>query len=342
MINKQHALYKEDISHVLSTNGIERLKGKSILITGATGLLGTHFIDAMMALGDVKIYAIGRNKKNAYARLGEYYNSNMFEFIEQDVLQPLPQDINPDFIIPLASNTHPLAYSQHPVETMLINIEGAKHAIELSLKCNAEVLYPSSVEIYGNAKDNDIFTESYTGELYLNTSRSCYTESKRSAEALCQSYISEYGAQIKIARLSRIFGPTMLIEDSKASSQFIKKAINNEDIILKSEGNQYFSYTYATDAVRAILHIMLYGENGKAYNVSCDACNTHLKDFAQICANYNNKSVVFDLPTETEKKGFSIAMHAILDNKELSNIGFTPLYDIEGAIKRTIKILRNE
>lgn len=340
MINKNNPLYKEDIQNILKTKNIEQLKGKSFLITGATGLLGSHLIDALMFVDGVKIYAVGRNKEKASERLGEYYDLPNFTFIQQDVCNPFPEDVNVDYIIPLASNTHPLAYSQFPMETLLINIKGAEHALNLAVKCGATVLYPSTVEVYGNATGTDVFTEDYTGKLNLSNSRSCYTESKRCAEAMCQSYIAERGAKVKIVRLSRIFGPTMLLSDSKASSQFILKAVNNEDIVLKSKGNQFFSYTYATDAVSAMLHVLINGEYGVAYNVSNEMCDVHLKDFAQMCAECNGKSVVFDLPSETEQKGFSIAVQAILDSSRLKNIGWTPLYNMKDAVWRTVEMLK--
>ena len=338
-LNKQHALYQEDLTNILTVKGIETLKGKSILITGATGLIGVHMIDALMKLGGVKVYAVGRSKERAAERLGEYYDKPNFIFIEQDVCQPFPQDLHVDYIIPGASNTHPLAYSQFPIETIMINVKGAEHALGLAARTNAVVLYPSTVEVYGNARGNDVFTEDYTGQLNLSTSRSCYTESKRVSEALCQSYIAERGVAVKIARLSRIFGPTMLESDTKASSQFIKKALAGEDIVLKSKGDQYFSYTYVTDAVAAMLHIMIHGKTGKSYNISNDKCNVHLKDFAAICASVAGKKVVFDLPDEVESKGFSIATQAILSNDYLRSINFTAHYDIETAISRTIKLL---
>ena len=147
---------------------------------------------------------------------------------------------------------------------------------------------------------------------------------------------------VKIARLCRIFGPTMLESDSKASSQFIKKAINNEDIVLKSEGNQYFSYTYVADAVIGLLQVLLHGETGVAYNVSSEKTNIHLKDFAQLCADYNHKKVIFDLPSAEERKGYSIAMKAILSNERIKGIGFKPMYSMQDAICRTCKILCNE
>lgn len=340
IMNKSNPLYIQDLDNILQTKGIENLKGKSILITGATGLIGVCMIDALMKLGDVKVYAVGRNRQKAEERLGEYLENPMFEFLEQDVCNPFPSDIKVDYIIPGASNTHPLAYSQYPVETMYINIKGAEHALNLAVACDATVLYPSTVEVYGNARGEDVFTEDYTGSLNLATSRACYTESKRASEAMCQSYISERGAKVKIVRLSRIFGPTMLESDSKASSQFIKKAIAGEDIVLKSKGEQYFSYTYVADAVSAMLYVMINGENGVAYNISAEGCNVHLKDFAQICAETAGKKVVFDLPSETEMKGFSIAMQAVLDNGKLKAIGWEPHYEMKDAVERTVSILK--
>lgn len=332
----------EDLRRVLAVKGVERLRGKSVLVTGATGLLGVHLIDALMALGEVTVIAVGRNRERAAGRLGEHLSSPLFRFVEQDVQRAFPEDITADYIIPLASNTHPLAYSQYPAETMLINLRGAEHALELARRCGATVLYPSTVEVYGNARGEDMFTEDYTGQLNLSTSRACYSESKRSCEALCQSYAAEYGVKVRIARLSRVFGPTMLMSDTKASSQFIRKALDGEDIVLKSEGNQFFSYTYATDAVAAMLHIMLNGEDGTAYNIANDNCNVHLRDFAGLCAELCGRDVVFDLPSESERKGYSVAVNAILDTTSLRTSGFSPSYTMRDAVARTIHILKND
>lgn len=341
-LNKKHPLYQEDLQNILSLEGLKNIQGKTFLITGATGMVGVMLIDALMALGNVKVIAVGRNREKAKNRLGEYFDNENFEFLVQDVCLPFPNNLDVDFIIPAASNTHPLAYSKYPIETILINVKGAENALELACKCNATVVYTSTNEIYGNAIANEVFTEDYNGKLNLSNARSCYNESKRTAESLCQSYIVEKKVYVKIARLCRIFGPTMLESDSKASSQFIKKAINNEDIVLKSEGNQYFSYTYVADAVIGLLQVLLHGEIGVAYNVSSEKTNIHLKDFAQLCADYNHKKVIFDLPSAEERKGYSIAMKAILSNERIKGIGFKPMYSMRDAICRTCKILCNE
>lgn len=340
---RKHPLYQDDLRSILKVNGIDELRGKKFLITGATGLIGVCLIDALMTFNSkgakIGIYAVGRSKEKAAARLGEYYNSDFFHFIEQDVRDPLPCDIDVDYIIPLASNTHPLAYSQYPIETIEINVRGAEYALQAAKACNATVLYPSSVEVYGNARNDDVFNEDYTGNLNLATSRACYTESKRLSEALCQSYMAEKNVHVKIVRLSRVFGPTMLMNDSKASSQFIIKALNHEDIVLKSNGEQFFSYTYVADAVASMMYVLIHGTNGVAYNISSDSCNVYLKDFAKACAEAVGKKVVFDIPSEAERKGFSVAMKAILDNTRLKNLGFKPFYTFNDAVKRTITIL---
>ncbi len=342
-MNKSHHLYQEDLQNILSIDGLGQLSGKSFLITGATGLIGLCLIDALMKFnergGNINIYAVGRNIDKAKERLGEYFNNPLFHFITQDAREPLPSTLKVDYIIPMASNPHPLAYSQYPIETIEINIKGAEFALKKAQECGALVLYPSTVEIYGNSRGNDIFTEDYTGQLNLSTARSCYTESKRVSESLCLSYMEEVRVKVKIVRLSRVFGPTMLMSDSKASSQFILKALNNEDIVLKSKGDQFFSYTYVADAVAAMLCVLLNGKLGSVYNISSELCNMHLKDFAQTCAQKAGTNVIYDLPSETELKGYSVATQAILDNTRLKALGWSSKYDYKIAIERTLAIL---
>ena len=325
ILNKQHPLYQEDLKRICETKDLASLYNKRFLITGATGLIGVCLIDALMKANaegaNITIYALGRSREKAASRLGEYYDDQHFHFVERDARASLA-DLPPvDVIIPLASNTHPLAYSQFPIETIEINVKGAEHALEKALTDGATVLYPSTVEVYGNARGEDIFTEDYTGQLNLRNARACYPESKRLSEALCQSYITEEGVKVKLVRLSRVFGPTMLMSDSKASSQFIVKALKSEDIVLKSKGEQLFSYTYVAD-------------------IANKDCDVRLKDFARLCAEWAKKDVVFDLPSETEQKGFSIAMRAILDNQRLLAIGWQPGYDMKTAISRTLDILK--
>ena len=131
-MDKQHPLYQEDLDRILQTDGIGNLQGKRVLMTGATGLIGTCLTDALMRYNeqgaDIDIYALGRSREKAATRLGEYFEDAHFHFVEHDARQPLHELPAADYIIPLASNTHPLAYSQYPIETIEINVKGAEHA----------------------------------------------------------------------------------------------------------------------------------------------------------------------------------------------------------------------
>ena len=144
-----------------------------------------------------------------------------------------------------------------------------------------------------------------------------------------------------IARVTRSYGPTMNMSDTKAVSQFIKKGIAGEDIVLKSAGTQYYSYTYMADAVSGLLWAMLAGENGEAYNIADIHSDIMLKDLASIIAEINGKEVVFEIPDVVEAAGYSKATKARLNGSKLHNLGWNPRYDIKSGMERTINILKS-
>ena len=133
----------------------------------------------------------------------------------------------------------------------------------------------------------------------------------------------------------------MLMSDTKAISQFIKKGISSEDIVLKSAGTQNYSYTYMADAISGLLTIILKGESGEAYNIADEASNITLKDLAKIIADHAGKKVVFEIPDATEAAGYSKATKALLDGSKLKKLGWKPCYGIKEGIERTLDILKN-
>lgn len=344
----QNIKYKENIKRLVqSLPSLECLRGQRVLIAGAAGMLGVVLVDCLMYANriwdlHVKVLALSRCRKRAEDHFSQYYDDKDFEYIEGDVNQKIPEVGVCDYIIHAASNTHPVAYSTDPIGTMTSNIIGTYHLLEYAVKHSIKrFVFLSSVEIYGeNRGDTEKFTEEYCGYLDCNTLRAGYPESKRAGESLCCAYEKQYGIPVVIPRLCRLYGPTMNWSDSKAISQFIKNAVLEEDIVLKSDGKQYYSYLYVMDAVSAILTIILKGKPGEAYNVSSAESDIYMKDLAAMLAVQGNSRVVFEIPDIIEKSGFSKATKAVLDNSKLKSLGWSELYKLNEGLAVTIEILR--
>lgn len=343
-------IYQSDLIKVINyTDDLIKLDGKSILMIGASGMIGSFLIDTLMKANDqlgikIKVYAMGRNQQKLEKRFSSYLSLDTFEIVEGDVTKPLPQEIQADYLIHGASNTHPKAYATDPIGTIMTNLAGTEQVLKHAVATQASrVLFLSTVEIYGeNRGDVEKFTEDYCGYIDCNTLRAGYPEGKRVSESLCQAYISKYDLDIVIPRLCRTFGPTMLLSDTKASSQFILNAAREEDIVLKSEGNQYFSYIYVGDAVSAILHLLLKGNKGEAYNVSSEPFDLRLKELAQQLADISGKKVIFELPDEIEQKGFSKASTALLENKKIKETGWQPIFPLNESLVHTVELVKGE
>lgn len=320
----------------------------TFLVSGATGLIGSVFIDCLLKMNDIcaanfKAIAMSKGKEHAMDRLGEYFDRPDFQFIACDVNGAIPQVGQIDYIVHAASNTHPLAYSSDPVGTIKTNVIGTNNLLEYAnTHMEKRFVFLSSVEIYGeNKEDIEKFSEADCGYLDCNQVRSGYPESKRVGESLCRAYESKYGIDIVIPRLCRVYGPTMKWEDSKALAQFIKRAVNDEDIILKSKGEQYYSYIHVIDAVKAIFCIIDKGKRGEAYNVSSELSDMKLIDLANRLAEISGTKVTFESPDESERWGYSKATKAVLDNAKLKTLGWKETYDIDSGLRMTVQILKN-
>lgn len=325
-----------------------RFRGKNVMISGATGMIGTFLIDVLMLLNrerdlDCRIYALGRSRSKAVSRFAQYWNDPQFVFCQCDIAKEITcYAESVDYVLHFASNTHPRAYATDPIGTVTANVMGTYQLLEFAASHHAErFVFASSVEIYGeNRGDVEIFTEDYCGHINCNTLRAGYPESKRVGEALCQAYIKQKGLDIVIPRISRTYGPTLLPTDTKALSQFLQKGMAGENIVLKSEGKQFFSYCYVADTVSGILWCLLYGACGEAYNISNPKSDITLRDLAQLIARMSRTSVVFDLPDEMERQGYSTATVAVMDSDKLRRLNWSAKYSIQEGISRTLQIMK--
>ena len=334
-------MYLRDVDRAIQAlPDVQKLRSARILITGATGLVGAFLTDCLLALSDqnaldLHLYALCRNAARAKERFGERVNAIAADVSEATALPEC------DYIIHAASNAHPKAFSADPVGTMLGNILGVRNLLEhLRAQGHGRLLFVSTGEIYGdNPAIRDGFSETDFGKIDSMNPRACYPESKRAAETLCASYLSQYRVDSVVARLCYVFGPTITNENSRADAQFLRNALSKTDIIMKSAGAQVRSYCYVADAARALITILLRGESGSAYNVANRAAARSIREYAEALAKVAGVQVKFETPEDAEKRGYSTVSRAVQKPDRLEALGWKPLFAFEEGIEHTFRII---
>ena len=327
--------YRQDLDKVVQQLNVPQ-EG-NILITGATGLIGSCLVDLLMRHSFCHIYAMGRNSQRAEQRFADYWQQPRFHFIRHDICQSLECTENFHYIIHAASNASPNFFQQSPVEVMKSNLNGLCQLVEYGLAHHMQrMLYVSSGEVYGEG-DGSVFSEQSSGYIDILSPRACYPSSKRAAETLCAAYIQEYGADIVIARPCHTYGPYFTESDNRVYAQFIRNILNDEDIVMKSRGEQFRSWLYVVDCAVAMLLLLTKGNSGEAYNVANEESNITIRQLAEEIAKIGNKKVVFDL---AENGNTTPITKAVFSTEKLNQLGWKPLFSIEEGLAHTIQSMR--
>lgn len=340
--------WKELEGYVRSNGSLSYSFGSaSFLVTGAAGLIGSYLIDLLIAakreLGvNVRVLACDRDAELLKARFPSEY-ADVVECYSIDICRDSLPEAQVDYVIHAASNTSPVDYATKPIDTIKTNILGTDILCDYAVKHHAKrFLFCSSVEAYGrNNGDVDAFTEDYSGYVDCNTVRANYPTAKRCSEALLNAYAAEHpDFDFVTARIGRFYGPTVLKNDSKAPTQFIRNAVNRESIILKSAGTQLFSWGYVGDCATALLTLLAKGEKGAVYNVADPGSCKMLKEFAAIAAQAGNGKLEFVEQSAVEQAGYSKITKATMDTSKLEALGWRAEHHLETGIPRTVNYLR--
>ena len=317
----------------------ERLSGSNILVTGATGLIGSVVVDVLLSSEEANcnVYASGRNEERACKLFAKYSNSSKYHFVKHDVNLPLVSDVQFDYIVHCASGASPSEYAKKPVEVMKSNFMGVSHLLDYGREHGMRrFLYVSSGEVYGEG-DGRMFTEDYSGYVDCMSPRSCYPSSKRAAETLCASYAAEYGVDVVVARPCHVYGPYFTEADNRVYAQFIRNVLKGENVVMKSTGGQFRSWCYVVDCVSALLHILLKGECGQAYNIADETSNISVRELAEMVAGIGSKKVIIDLPSDAEKAGFNVVKKSVFSTQKLKNLGWIVESCMLDKMKATIE-----
>ena len=348
-------IYENDINNILNNDSIDwkKFKGSTVLVTGATGLIGMLITKTLYRLSSCKgikccIHALARNREKAekvYAE--EIKNPECFELIISDIREFTQYDDKVDYIIHAASETASKSFIEHPVEVTETAVIGTINLLRLAKdKRIRGMVFLSTMEVYGTPQNDEKIYENR--ELYTKPSviRNSYSIGKIQCENLCASYADEYDVPVKVLRLTQTFGAGVDYSDGRVFAEFARCAIEGRDIVLKTKGDTKRNYLYTTDAVNAIFTVLLAkssAEQGRyedIFNGANEETYCSIREMAEIAlTSYGTgKQIVrIEEKEDISKFGFAPTLHMNLDTEKLQKLGWKPQYGLKEMFERTCR-----
>lgn len=326
-------IIKNDLINFCNCNYIpwDKMRNKTVLITGATGLIGASLINALVYANknrnlSIKVIALVRDCKYANERFKEQLNYDDCINLVEGTMEQLPvigEDV--DYIIHCANPTSSKFFVNYPVETIMTTVMGTFNLLELAKIKEAEsFVFLSSMEVYGTPKNDNPICECSGTNINTMAVRSSYPESKRMCENLCASYCSEFSVPAKVVRLSQTFGPGIQADDNRVFAYFANCAVKKQDIVLNTKGESKRCYLYTMDAVSAILTVLLKGESGVAYNVANPDTYCSVYEMANIVAQRFGENFVKVVVSLENASEFS-PLHCLnLNIDRIQKLGWRP------------------
>lgn len=337
-------IFEEDFTSLEKSFDFSLLRDSSIFVTGATGLLGSQillFLDFLNRTENysMKLMGLIRNEDKAKKVFGTSFHNITFVIGDVLKLPDIPQHI--DYIIHGASVTSSLDFVGKPIETIDIAVNGTLNLLRFAkTKSIKSMVYLSSMEVFGTTPpDQTSVSEADYGYIDILSTRSSYSESKRLCECLCHSYAKEYSLPIKIARLTQTLGAGIDYNDTRVAAYFARAVIENHDIVLKTYGATKRPVIYASDAVSAILTVLLKGTDGQAYTAANEATFKTIRETAEMIVSKiaeNKIKLVFDVKDVPQEYAPNLNLNLNLNTSFLRSLGWSAKVDLEEAYRRMI------
>lgn len=348
MISLTHPIVEEDIRGILEADLDWRsLYGKTVLVTGATGMLASYFCFVLVGLNryfdaGITIIALARDQEKLKVAFGETPDMFGVHYLVQDVCDDLAWADTVDYVFHAAGAASARAIVENPVGIINANVLGTRNVLELARSRGTQrVLFASTREVYGAVLDKDSITESDMGSLDPLDPRSCYPESKRAAESLLMAYANQYRVPFNVARIAHSYGPGMAIaDDGRVMADFMNDAVNGRDIHLNSTGEAERAFCYVADAVEGLFRILLMGESNTAYNIANEFGAIRVVDLAsklQLIAN-TGKGVTIE--GKNNNAGYTNYRRIPLCVDRLTKLGWEGHTSLDVGLARTLSSLR--
>ncbi len=346
-------ILQQDLERIAASDRIdwEKLRGKCVLVTGATGLIGSILARALVCADarrglNLRVLAAVRNRAKAQQMFGTFLDAGL-ELLVCDILAPVELPDAVDYIVHGASVTTSKDFVEHPVETILTTLRGTENLLALAREKQVRgMVYLSSMEAYGvvDAEHYNVHETDY-GYIDPLQVRSSYSESKRMAEGLCGAYAHEYGVPVKTVRLAQTFGAGIPRSENRVFAQFARSILTGQDIVLHTDGSKAHCYCYTSDAVLGILKVLLEGTPGEAYNVSNEATFSTIREMAEmLIAEYpeSGTKLVFDIPEDASRFGYAPTSRMLVNAEKLRALGWEPEADLREMFRRLIASMRRQ
>ena len=351
LILTEDPFLRKDLEEIAASEEIpwEIFRGKTVLITGATGLIGGQLAQALVLAGEIrglglKVLAVVRNEKKAQAALGPCRTHGL-EFVFGDIRNPLKISEPVDYIFHAAGVTTSKDFVEHPVETILTTLKGTENMLNLAREKQVRsMVYLSSMEAYGVVDpEHYIVRETDYGYIDPLQVRSSYSESKRMAEGLCGAYAHEYKVPVKTARLAQTFGAGIPENENRVFAQFARSILTHQDIVLHTDGSKAHCYCYTADAVKGLLTVLLKGTDGEAYNLSNEATFCTIREMAEmLVAKYpeSGSHLIFDIPEDANQYGYAPTSRMLINSEKARALGWTPQVGLDEMFVRLMGTMR--
>ena len=341
------SLLSQDFEHILQNYDFSELMGKSVFISGSTGLLGSQlilFMDYLNQTKDygIKIYALCRSEEKARRVFADVFSR--IRVVLGDVLNLLSFTDSIDYLIHGASITASKEFINHAVETIDIAVNGTLNMLRFAKEKNVKsFVYLSSMEAFGVTDGKGEVREEDLGYIDISNPRSSYMESKRMCENLCVCFAFEYGLNIKSIRLAQTLGAGIDYNDSRVAAYFARSVIEKTDIVLKTEGKTKRPILYSSDAISAILTVLLKGESGNVYTAANPVTFTTIRETAEMIVDkisHNSIKLVFDIKEVPAEYVPNLNLNLNLNVDKLCSLGWKPEIGLLEAYEKLINAMR--
>ena len=235
---------------------------KVIVLTGASGVIGTHFLRSLNNIPMNNSVVISTYNRALPPHIEALMTDVRFKFIPMDLtdndhLKRLPRA---DVIIHAATLSPPQLFLTNKTDTLKVNTT-ATFALLDKLSVGGTFLYLSTSELY-NGLTNVPFKETDIGVIPTDHPRASYIEAKRCGEVICLS--SE--KNVKIARASLVYGSGTRHNDGRVLYDFVDQALTHGKIVIKGGRENIRTYCYAEDAIDMMWDVVIKGKD-VIYNI---------------------------------------------------------------------------